>query len=66
MWHKKWSQKLKKYLKVVEHLEGKAMWEKTQLQTESLRSYVRLCQVGIQHGHKVQLEELCPKFRQKK
>ena len=41
------------------------MWEKTQLQTESLRSSVRLYQVGIEHRHKVQLEELCCEFRQK-
>jgi hypothetical protein len=35
-------------LKVVEYLGGKAVWEKTQLQTESLRSSVELCQVGIE------------------
>jgi hypothetical protein len=42
-----------KYLKVVEHLGGKAVWEKTQLQTESLRSSVELFQVGIEHRHRV-------------
>jgi hypothetical protein len=26
---------------------------------------VELCQVGIEHMHKVQLEELCCEFRQK-
>jgi hypothetical protein len=38
-------------LKVTEHLGGKAVWEKTQLQTESLRSSVKLCQVGIERMH---------------
>jgi hypothetical protein len=52
-------------LKVVEHLGGKALWEKTQLQTKSLRSSVKLCQVGTEHKHKVQLEELCCEFIQK-
>jgi hypothetical protein len=28
-------------------------------------SSVKLCQVGIEHRHKVQLEELCCEFRQK-
>jgi hypothetical protein len=27
------------------------VWEKTQLQTEALRSSVKLCQVGIEHMH---------------
>jgi hypothetical protein len=40
-----------KDLKVAEYLGGKAVWEKTQLQTESLRSSVKLCQVGIEHMH---------------
>jgi hypothetical protein len=40
-----------KDLKVTEHLGGKAVWEKTQLQTEALRSSVELCQVGIEHMH---------------
>jgi len=40
-------------LTVVEYLGGKAVWEKTQLQTESLRSSVKLCQVGIEHRHRV-------------
>jgi hypothetical protein len=51
LWHKKWSQQLSEDLKVVEHLRGKAMWEKTQLQAEALRSSVKLCQVGIEHMH---------------
>jgi hypothetical protein len=46
--HKNWSQQLGEDLEVVEHLGGKAMWEKTQLQTEALRSSVKLCQVGIE------------------
>jgi hypothetical protein len=49
--HRNWSQQLSEDLKVVEHLRGKAMWEKTQLQTEALRSYVKLFQVGIEHMH---------------
>jgi hypothetical protein len=33
-------------LKVVEYLGGKAVWEKTQLQTESLRSSVKALPSG--------------------
>jgi hypothetical protein len=49
----RWAQKLKSTtreedLKVVEYLGGKAVYEKTQLQTESLRSSVKLCQEGIE------------------
>jgi hypothetical protein len=51
LWHKNWSQQLREDLKVVEHLGGKAVWEKTQLQTEALRSSVELFQVGIEHMH---------------
>jgi hypothetical protein len=42
-------------LKVVEYLGGKAVYEEIQLQTESLRNYVKLCQEGIepeQGGHR--------------
>jgi hypothetical protein len=38
-------------LKVVEYLGGKAVWEKTKLQTEAPRSSVELFQVGIEHMH---------------
>jgi hypothetical protein len=38
-------------LEVVEHLRREGcVWE-TQLQTKSIRSYVKLCQVGIEHMH---------------
>jgi hypothetical protein len=43
-------------LKVAEYLGGKAVYEKTQLQTESLRSSVKLCQEGIEQVHRVQEE----------
>jgi hypothetical protein len=33
----------KEDLKVVEYLGGKAVYEKTQLQTESLRNSMKLC-----------------------
>jgi hypothetical protein len=51
--HDKWAQKLKsttqeENLKVVEYLGGKAVYEKPQLQTESLSSSMKLCQEGIE------------------
>jgi hypothetical protein len=36
--HRNWSQQLGEDLKVVEYLGGKAVWEKTQLQTEARSS----------------------------
>jgi hypothetical protein len=49
--HKNWSQQLKEDLKVVEYLGDKVVWEKTELQTEDLRSSLKLFQVGIEHMH---------------
>jgi hypothetical protein len=51
--HKDWNQQLREDLKVAEYLRGKAVWEKTQLQTEALWSSVKLCQVGTEHMHRV-------------
>jgi hypothetical protein len=52
-------------LKVVEYLGGKAVYERHSCRQNLAVSSVKLCQVGIEHRHKVQLEELCCEFRQK-
>jgi hypothetical protein len=61
----RWAQKLestiqRKTFEVVEHLRRQGCVEGTQLQTKSLRSSVKLCQVGIeqvQGVHRVQDSE---------
>jgi hypothetical protein len=63
--HKNWNQQLREDLKVFEHLGGKAMYERHSFKQNLAVSFVKLCQVGIEHRHKVQLEELCCEFRQK-
>jgi hypothetical protein len=35
-------------VRLLNTLGGKAMYEETQLQTETLRSSIKLCQVGIE------------------
>jgi hypothetical protein len=43
---------------------GKAVWVRTQLQTESLRILWELCQVGIEHVYRgAQRKELCWEFK---
>jgi hypothetical protein len=41
------------------------VWERHSCRQNLAVSSVKLCQVGIEHRHKVQLEELCCEFRQK-
>jgi hypothetical protein len=52
-------------LKVVEYLGGKVVYERCSCRQNLAVSFVNLGQVGIEHRHKVQLEELCCEFRQK-
>jgi hypothetical protein len=50
-------------LKVVEHLRGKAVYERHGCRHNSVVNSVELCQVGIEHRHQVQLEELYCEFK---
>jgi hypothetical protein len=50
-------------LKVSEHLGGKVVYERHNCRQNSAVNSIELCQVGIEHRHKVQLEELCCEFR---
>jgi hypothetical protein len=51
--HKNWNQKLREDLKVVEYLGGKAMYERHSCRQNSTMDSVKLCQVGIEHRHRV-------------
>jgi hypothetical protein len=50
-------------LKVVESLGGKAMYEEHSCRQNSAVNSIELCQVGIEHMHKVQLKELYCEFK---
>jgi hypothetical protein len=50
-------------LKVAEYLGGKAVYERHSCRHNFAVNSVELCQVGIEHMHKVQLEELYCEFK---
>jgi hypothetical protein len=42
---------------------GKAVWLKHSCRHNFVGSSMEVCQVGIEHKHKAELEELCCEFR---
>jgi hypothetical protein len=51
--HRKWNQQLSEDLKVAEYLGGKAVYERHSCRQNSAVDSVELCQVGIEHRHRV-------------
>jgi hypothetical protein len=62
--HRNWNQQLSEDLKVVEYLGGKAVYERHSCRQNSTVDSVKLCQVVIEHMHRVLRKTYVEKFRQ--